>query len=959
MKKKIIFPVLLFISYFLQASFVKHLPFELTQPDGTIVNCFITGDEFNRHVHDENGYTIIQSNADGFYYFAIREGDELRPSKLRAESDNPASLGIKPWLLIPVRSTRDEFPEMNFSIQRSTMQKAPAISRGTLSNIVIYVRFKDDPEFTKSREDFSKILESPTPSTPSLKHYFEEISYGKFSIQSYQYPLCDSSVTVSYEDIQPRAYYRPYNETTNTIGYVNDGGDREQALIQRAINAVSSQISPTINIDVDNNNYVDNVTIVIKGNADGWGNLLWPHKWSLFKNATYINGKRVGNYIFITENHYNVKTMCHEMFHVVGAPDLYHYTGNGIDPAGVWDLMQNGGGHPTAYMKWKYSGQQWISNIPEITESGEYTLNPLSSAENNCFKIKSPFSTNEYFVVEYRRRAGLYESTLPQGGLIITRINSRYNGNAPGPPDEVYVCRPNGNIFSNGSLNLAAFSNAYSRTVFNNTSNPQALLYDLIESGIDISDIRVSGSTMKFRVKITEPALSKSSWNFTANSSESQAGNHSPNNVKTDNLSRIWHTQWSGSAPGFPHWIQLDMGEQANIKGIKCIPRQDGENGRIKDYDVLVSTDARIWRNVASGTFRNSKDEQLVTFPEIRCRFVRLFAKSEVNGKSFASLAEFDVITHNNLLPRNKWTLLNSSSFETGFEPHRAFDSIGNTIWHSKYSSPAAKFPHEISIDMKDTCSIDGLFVLPRQDASTNGMIADYEFYSSLDGNTWTLLDHGKWSNSKSAKITEFTKTVCRYIKLVALSEVSSGSIASIAELAVYGTKSNDVTAPMPPSNFKIQTQTGDSITLVWDTDNSDRTLLYYRIETNDTLFNYIYNNQLKVKIDSTQNQIFSLRAVDGSGNISDEATTSYFVTSNPNIHYTETPLITSSHREIRIDRAGYDAEILVYNAIGQLISSLSAPYEPIVITHNNSGIGLVVIKQKNKTEYRSKVLLY
>ncbi len=72
-----------------------------------------------------------------------------------------------------------------------------------------------------------------------------------------------------------------------------------------------------------------------------------------------------------------VKIICHEMFHALGAPDLYHYYDNQeISPVGPWDLMESGFGHMGAHMKWKYAGGEWVTSIPEITTSGNYSLNP-------------------------------------------------------------------------------------------------------------------------------------------------------------------------------------------------------------------------------------------------------------------------------------------------------------------------------------------------------------------------------------------------------------------------------------------------------------------------------------------------------------------------------------------------------------------------------------------------------
>lgn len=72
-----------------------------------------------------------------------------------------------------------------------------------------------------------------------------------------------------------------------------------------------------------------------------------------------------------------------------------------------------------AFMKHAYGG--WISSIPEITESGTYNLNPLTSSTNNCFKIPIMYSY-DYLIVEYRKKTGTFEGSLPNSGLLIYRI---------------------------------------------------------------------------------------------------------------------------------------------------------------------------------------------------------------------------------------------------------------------------------------------------------------------------------------------------------------------------------------------------------------------------------------------------------------------------------------------------------------------------------------------------------
>ncbi len=945
-------------SIIVNAAYVSNMAVQVIQPDGTTLDCFTTGDEFYRVLHDKDGYTIVQSDVDGYYYYAVKQDNKLTPSTYRAGIVNPETKGLSPWLRIPAEEYRQLVDEYyDSSRQKVKPFQISNVSSGILTNIVIYVRFKGESEYTKSRREFSTMLESTT--SASVKDYFNEISYGKLSVISQQFPVVsDSSITVSYEDIHPRSYYQPHNAVTNTNGYINDGGDREQALVKRAIDAVSSEIPTSIVVDADGDNHVDNVTIVIKGNADGWGNLLWPHKWWLYKTTAFIHGKRVGNYVFITENMYNVRVMCHELFHVVGAPDLYHYTDNGINPAGAWDIMQGGSGHPTAYMKWKYTGNVWIKDIPEITTSGEYTLLPLTNPDRNCFIIKSPYSSNEYIVVEYRKQQGRYESKLPQTGMLIYRINTHVpNGNGGGPPDELYIFRPEGTEFSNGNLSKATFGDLNAQRSFNYESNPRAVLTDHSELGIDISNIRIKGDSVLFNVNILDPLIDKSAWIVTASSHE-PTGNHAAANIKDDMPNTIWHSGWTAGTNPRPHWLQIDFGKPMSFKGVKYLPRQDMENGRIKDYDLLVSKNGTDWNKVASGTLLNTKLEQTISFPEQYCRYLRLVSKNEVSGRAVTAIAELNLVLNNYLMPRSKWTVSSVSGFHTGFEPALAFDSWAKSIWHTKYSPPADKYPHEITIDMNDTCSVDGLFYLPRQDASTNGTIAQYRIHTSLDAANWHVVAEGEWANNKAEKIVRFNPIVCRFVRLEALSEVNNSNFASAAEIALYGLKSNDITPPRTPKNFRVIEKEESNVTLSWERDNTDETLLYYELSINDSIVHNTYENNITFEIDASNEYLFSLKAIDSSGNISDPV--QLLLNSISNIKYNDIvpPIIYSNNQRIIVQNIRKGDVIQLFNSIGQLISQVRSSSDIISIELKTRGLFIVKIVSGEERIISSKLLV-
>ena len=76
---------------------------------------------------------------------------------------------------------------------------------------------------------------------------------------------------------------------------------REHNLVQNAVDAMRSIIEQEFTpdeIDNDNDGYVDNICFVVQGNSDGWSDLLWAHRWSLYTKECYIHGKRVMDYVF-------------------------------------------------------------------------------------------------------------------------------------------------------------------------------------------------------------------------------------------------------------------------------------------------------------------------------------------------------------------------------------------------------------------------------------------------------------------------------------------------------------------------------------------------------------------------------------------------------------------------------------------------------------------------------------
>ncbi len=498
--------IMLFFTTSVFAAPIDFLPVTIYQPDGTQIDCFASGDEFFNFLHDADGYTIIQAQ-DGWYYYGQTVNGLVEPTMYLVGSVDPSYVNLKKWAKISEAEYKNRRDAMWAEVESMKSEPVRAPHNGTFNNLVVYIRFSDDSEFTITRQTYDNYFNPSTGS--SVKSYFDEVSYGMLNVSSTHYPACAMTTNLSYQSPNSRSYYQPYNASTNPNGYQNDTErrTREHALLRDAILWINtnSPVPAGLDIDADNDGYVDNVCFIIRGNSGGWGELLWAHRWVLYTYNVQIHGKRVYDYTFQPENQVTVRILAHEFFHALGAPDLYrYYYDTHIQPAGAWDIMNSGGGHMTAHMKWKYSNQTWISSIPEITTSGTYTLNPLTSDTNNCYKIASPNSATEYFVVEYRQKTGTFENDLPGSGLIVYRVDPSLNGNANGPPDELYVYRPNGTLSVNGSPNSAHFSAGSGRTEINDGTNPSSFLSDGLPGGLDIWGVTAAGSTISFNVGLQD-----------------------------------------------------------------------------------------------------------------------------------------------------------------------------------------------------------------------------------------------------------------------------------------------------------------------------------------------------------------------------------------------------------------------------------------------------------------------
>ncbi len=515
----------------LLGNLVYNQPFEHTQPDGKVLSLLVSGDEYYHRVHDADGYTILLHPETGYAVYAIPDGNSIKASDHMVGTVSPASLGIQPNLF------RDPaIAESRWREQLDNMRNTRTDPTGTIDNVVCFVRFNDQTEFPTSPTYawYNNLFNST--SQQSLADFYDEVSSGQLDINTFLYSSSGGYV-LSIQVSHNRGYYSPYNATTNPEGYQTEAqkNSRHQALIGELCGLADPLVPAGVNMDRDGDGKNDALTFVIRGATDNWGDLLWPAHWTWTGSVGTINGVEVWHYIFDFEGGLGASVVCHEMGHNIGFPDLYHYSHDGLTPVGQWSLMATDNcQHELVYEKLKYG--TWFASIPTITPTStptQYSLTAIDQSPYSAYKIASTYA-NQFYVLEYRRDTGRYEAGIPASGLIVYRVIDYYplvggsdiDGNADGPPDELYVYRPGGDIDTNGTIANANFSSTVSRTAIHNFTDPEPWIFvnstTQVDGNLVITDIGASGgTTITFTVRNAAPFIwdgsSSTAWNTATN----------------------------------------------------------------------------------------------------------------------------------------------------------------------------------------------------------------------------------------------------------------------------------------------------------------------------------------------------------------------------------------------------------------------------------------------------------
>ncbi len=395
----------------------KVLP--LHQPDGTVVEVRLWGDEFYAAAETLDGYALTPDEKSRWLCYAAlsADGTALVSTGVHADQPVPKNLLGKKHIRINPAAARAKALAVRSDFERRAYEgplappspvTAARDTIGSVQGITLIIDFSDDPG-------------TITPGT--VADYCNQPGYTGFgnngSVRDYFYDVSGGLLT--YTNYVPSAYYRAAHPKSYYTDPNVSFGTRARELIVEALAALNSSGFDFSQYDSDGDGWVDAVNCFYAGDIwNNWSEGLWPHSWSAYYCA---DGVCTWSYqISDMSTSLKLGTFCHENGHMLmGWPDLYDY---GYESAGVgkYCLMAYGGFdynpvEPCAAMK-LIAG--W-ADVTTLTSPQTGLAAPASG--NVVYKYDHPTLANEYYLVENRQQSGR-DAYLYDAGLAIWHVDT-------------------------------------------------------------------------------------------------------------------------------------------------------------------------------------------------------------------------------------------------------------------------------------------------------------------------------------------------------------------------------------------------------------------------------------------------------------------------------------------------------------------------------------------------------
>lgn len=393
------------------------------QPDGTVVEYIIRGDEFGHYIMTTDGCAVCLDENTGALCYAYYDWRGVKHNSRVAVGTSGESEVKRASRSIPFGAIGRQAVERR-SAAGAMRVKALAMESGTSehSAVVLLAQFSD-LQFTHGRSDFVDMVcgtsYSAGGATGSVKEYFEA-QFGDAGSFTF--------------DVGP--------VVTLSHGYAYYGEDDEDGNDKRGAEAVAEACRLSDQA-VDFSRY-DCVFVYYAGGntADGGADddHIWPHSWDLPSAGIdlRLDGRQITLYGMTSElMHLDVSgknvlasigTFCHEYSHTLGLPDLYDtdLEKSGGESEALWfstSLMDGGNYNNNGHTPPMFNAVELelLGLVePEYIAVGQYELKPLTK-ERRCLRVDADVE-DEYYLFECREESG-WDRYIGGSGMLVYHVD--------------------------------------------------------------------------------------------------------------------------------------------------------------------------------------------------------------------------------------------------------------------------------------------------------------------------------------------------------------------------------------------------------------------------------------------------------------------------------------------------------------------------------------------------------
>ena len=449
---------LLLISIILPDS-APSFSYTIKQPDGYQFKVKMYGSEHYSYIHTIDGYAVESRfvNGDLWWCYAEKNKGKLFPSNVKV---NEHILPLETsYLLKPDYNDRKIIYSNNFSPCKPKQNNRSRIIRPKLL-LLDYNDF-DLPVPVKkfNKESFARLMFGKSEDDHvdddlfpyyqfSVKDYFDEVSNSNIVI--------DGDISSVSEWILMPESYSYYVNGEQGLGQ----NELEKSGKSALVHALSNSNIDLSNCDGDFDGVCDVIILVMEGWTSGTSNHFWSFKGSLVpgeahqidptsptneNNELIYNGKIIRHFIVTTEQIYQtdndyelynqgdlrpIGTICHELGHILGLPDLYDTSENAAPGIGDWGLMGSGNWNnqtsPSRPCAWSLSQLGIIEpfEVESFMNDELLVIEPIHNG-GEIYKLNiGEDYLGEFLLLENRRAAG-FDAFLKEEGLFIWHVDER------------------------------------------------------------------------------------------------------------------------------------------------------------------------------------------------------------------------------------------------------------------------------------------------------------------------------------------------------------------------------------------------------------------------------------------------------------------------------------------------------------------------------------------------------